>query len=404
MATRPSHDAAAPPAWVHLTELASSKVGGKMLFSTDEWFSEASNMVRYEEPEWREDEFTEQGKWMDGWESRRKRIPGHDWCILRLGIPGVIRGIVVDTAYFSGNFVPKVSIHAGCDANEGALAPYDSIRGQAATQGQINAAEKITCGLTKKASADWTPLVPMKALDAGYQDTRYTYFTINSEQRWTHLRVNMFPDGGIARIRVHGDVVLPATAMVAGATAIDLCAVENGAKPLGWSNTHYGHPRNLLNPGVGVNMGDGWETARRLDRPAILLPDEKGHLKVPGNEWCVLKLGVPGKVQKVVVSTTHFKGNFPESCKVEACAARASSAGGSLGADQIGLDGDECEALGEWFDLVPRVKLTADADHTFAPSSSARTITHVRLTMYPDGGISRLRLLGNPDMGRSAKL
>ena len=129
-------------------------------------------------------------------------------------------------------------------------------------------------------------------------------------------------------------------------------------------------------------MGDGWETARRLDRPAILLPDEKGHLKVPGNEWCVLKLGVPGKVQKVVVSTTHFKGNFPESCKVEACAARASSAGGSLGADQIGLDGDECEALGEWFDLVPRVKLTADADHTFAPSSSSRTITHVRLTMY----------------------
>lgn len=106
---------------------------------------------------------------------------------------------------------------------KGALAPYDSIRGQAATQGQINAAEKITCGLTKKASADWTPLVPMKALDAGYQDTRYTYFTINSEQRWTHLRVNMFPDGGIARIRVHGDVVLPATAMVAGATAIDLC-------------------------------------------------------------------------------------------------------------------------------------------------------------------------------------
>ncbi|KAF0698582.1 Aste57867_10812 [Aphanomyces stellatus] len=361
----------APPPFTTLTNLS---LGGQILFATDEWFAAADNLLSPTEPIFIADKFTEFGKWMDGWESRRKRIAGHDWCILQLGLRGKITGIEVDTAFFTGNNAPRVSIQAAnlpADVGQSLIRPRRM--GTAASLQEFKDVEDLFH------SDSWTELLPRSPLGPGYEEARHNYFEIAHDQVVTHLRVNMFPDGGIARLRVYG-VVSVDWSKVTG--RVDLVAASNGGTVVHYSDAHYGEPRNLLRPGRGVNMGDGWETARKKTRPAVLTVDAQGLLHVPGSDFVVLKLGHAGVVDEIEVDTAHFKGNFPESCFVEGCYFH-------------GSDDKAVVTQGKWTAVMARTKLTANAIHRFKPLSSAtQPINYVRLTMYPDGGISRFRLFG----------
>eukprot|EP00039_Didymoeca_costata_P005372 m.81030 g.81030 ORF g.81030 m.81030 type:complete len:384 (+) comp12789_c0_seq2:104-1255(+) len=363
------------PDWTNGTNLASEQLGAKVLFATDEWFAAAKNAIQEAEPVWKEGLFTKEGKWMDGWESRRRRNPGHDWCIIKLGIPGRILGIVVDTCYFTGNFVPRVSVQAALDPDESVLPHYESFRGQEASKEQRDTIKKLE-------SNQWQTIVNMTNLGPGTPDTRLTYLKVDTPpgQRFSHVRINTFPDGGIARIKVFGETLPPPPEALLRLKNIDLLGLENGGKSVAWSCLHYGHPNNLIRPGRGVNMGDGWETARHLDRPPKLQINKQGYVDFNGTEWCILKLGVPGQVDHVIVDTCHFKGNYPESFLLESCF----------------LPGTAEQGLSrvQWETLVPRSRLTADNIHTF--EVKRQQVTHVRLTIYPDGGVSRLRIIGNP--------
>ncbi|XP_065075437.1 allantoicase-like [Ochlerotatus camptorhynchus] len=363
------------PAFVQLSELASEGSGGRICFATDDWFAPAEWMLKDTEPVFIPDKYTSYGKWMDGWETRRKRIAGHDWCIVRLAAPTAIKGILVDTAHFTGNYAPKFSIQgARLTSAEENMIPErgEEMIGTACS-------EKDSKMMAQLKSEQWTKIVGMTALKPGYEDTRKQYFTIgNCNEVFTHLRVNMYPDGGIARLRVFGEVQ-PDLAAVKG-KAIDLIGMLSGGQCLGFSNAHYGHPRNLIKPNRGLNMGDGWETARRLDRPAILTTNDKGILQVPGCEWAIFKLCAKGFVDRIVVDTNHFKGNFPDNVKIEAA-----------------LLGDEQTVLStQWKIMLDNSKLSAHKEHTFDDESLEfrGPCTHVRITMAPDGGISRVRMFG----------
>jgi allantoicase len=233
----------------------------------------------------------------------------------------------------------------------------------------------------------------MTELGAGYPETRRNLFTIPADKRgpWTHLRLNMFPDGGIARLRVYGSVVMDWT-RVASTQLIDLVSVEHGGQVVKFNDAHYGHPKNLMAPGRSKIMADGWETARKKTRPAVLQADPaSGLLKVPGKDWVVLKLGHLGEIHQVEVDTNHFKGNFPESCVVYGTHFHGSD---EEAARELATE----EVTNRWKPVLPRVKLSAHKQHLFSVGSGVTLVpggvNYVRLEMFPDGGISRLRLLG----------
>ncbi|KAG7391873.1 hypothetical protein PHYPSEUDO_003079 [Phytophthora pseudosyringae] len=376
-----------------LTDLASAAYGSRVLFATDEWFAPASLLLAPESPVFVADKFTSFGKWMDGWESRRKRTPGHDWCVLALGLRGALDVVDVDTAFFTGNNAPRVSIQAadfsqGVDADAAlriltTKATDDRSMGVCASPDELKLAEQLQ-------SDKWTEIVPPTKLGPGYAETRHNLLRVPPSRRgpWTHLRVNMFPDGGIARLRVYGEVVVDWT-RVPASRMLDLVSVAHGGKVVGFNDAHYGHPRNLLAPGRSKTMADGWETARKATRPAILQEDpETGLLDVPGKDWVVLKLGHSGMIQQVEVDTNHFKGNFPESCVV-------------YGTRFDGGDEDKLLKDGsvKWEVVLPRVKLQAHKQQYFSVAEGnvnliPAGVNYVKLEMFPDGGISRLRLLG----------
>jgi allantoicase len=285
--------------------------------------------------EWREGAYTERGKWMDGWETRRRRTAGHDWLIIHLGASGIVRGVVIDTSYFLGNYPERASID-GC-AVTGTPSPNE-----------------LTSG-----AIEWRALLRESNL-AGDTKNR---FEIHDTERVTHVRLNIFPDGGVARLRVHGEV-RPTRAR--GDNVIDLAAIENGGYSVVCSDMFFGHRQNLIMPGRSTHMGNGWETMRR---------------RGPGNDWTIIQLGHPGTVERVEVDTDHFKGNAPDGCMLECCY----------------LPGATADALTDsslqWTELVPRVKLQPHARHQF-PAQPVTAATHVRLNIYPDGGVARLRLFG----------
>jgi allantoicase len=370
------------PAFSKLTNLTSERFGSRVVFATDEWFATADNLLLATDPVWKEDLFTEAGKWMDGWETRRKRVPGHDWAIIKLGLPGAIHGFEVDTRWFTGNFTPQASVEAACfDADPAFDLPSLGQMCSGATSAQISSATEAIKG------AEWTELVPMTELGAGYEETSRNFFPIpaSAQQRFTHVRLNMFPDGGIARLRAYGE----ASAMVSASDGeVDLLSALLGAKALAVSDTHYGHPSHLLFPDEGINMGDGWETARKTKRPAVLKVGADGLLDYSGvagsGDWCVLQLAAPGNISRLKISTTHFKGNFPESCSVEA----AYSPGGDVPSEQ------------DWSPFLPRTRLSADADHLFDSTSGLQSngpVSHLRLNMFPDGGVMRMRAYGQAE-------
>jgi allantoicase len=240
--------------FTRLVDLASERLGGRMLAANDEFFAPRQNLLKSTKPVFVEGKYTSRGKWMDGWETRRRREPGHDWCIIRLGLAGMVRGIVVDTSHFKGNFPEHCSVE-GCEAR----AP--------ATAQQL-----------QRPATKWFQILPKSPLQGDTQNL----FAVEIARRVTHLRLNIYPDGGVARLRVHGEVAPDESQR--RKRAIDLAAIENGTRVLASSDEFFGSPLNLLLPGRAKNMGDGWETRRR---------------RGPGSDWVILKLGIPGTIQRV---------------------------------------------------------------------------------------------------------
>jgi allantoicase len=328
--------------FTRLVDLATARLGGSVLWANDDFFAAKENLILPAAPRYDHEAYTDRGKEMDGWESRRRRVPGHDTCLLRLALPGIIRGVVVDTAFFRGNYPESCSL-------DGCVAPPDVTPEDLLGEG-----------------TEWVEILPRSPLQG---DSRNP-FAIAAPWRFTHLRFHIYPDGGVARLRVHGQVVPDWPEVLQRAAAntggeVDLLAVEHGGGWLAASDMFYSSPGNLLMPGRGVRMDDGWETKRR---------------RGPGHDWCVLRLGIPGSVARVVVDTAHFKGNYPDTCTLEGC---------------VAPPGDSDHAGWPWRELVQRTKLAADAIHEL-PSLDGAPITHARLSIYPDGGVSRLRLLGTP--------
>jgi allantoicase len=327
--------------FTQLADLAAERLGGRVLAANDDFFAPKENLIKESNPVFIEGKYTSRGKWMDGWESRRRRTPGYDWCIVRLGLPGVIRGIVVDTSFFTGNYPERFSLE-GCDLGE--HHPYKSEKSR-----------------LQSAKTKWIPIFPETPLKG---DSR-NLFAVENGARFTHLRLKIYPDGGVTRLRVHGEAV-PGPGLLSRAE-IDLVAVENGGSVVTSSDQFYGAPRNLLMPYRAKNMGDGWETKRR---------------RGPGHDWVILKLGVPGTIHRAEVDTAHFKGNYPDSCALQAASAKNSA-----------VDASNPSSL-TWEELLPDTKLRANHRHVFKNLQHAGVATHVRFQIFPDGGVSRLRLFG----------
>ncbi len=309
-----------------LPDLASRLLGGGVVACNDEFFAPADRLVEPAAPQFTPKTFGAKGQVYDGWETRRRRSPGHDWAVVRLGVPGVVHGVVIDTAWFTGNFPPFASVE-GCAV------------------GGYPAPDELD-------SAQWTQLVPRSPLAGDSANP----FPVSVPARFTHVRLNIFPDGGVARLRVHGEAVLDRSLLVGG--LVDLAAIEHGGRVVECSNMFYGSPNNMLLPGLARTMGEGWETARRRD---------------DGNDWAVLRLGLPGRVHLVEVDTSHFKGNAPGEARL------------------TGFDRDGAE-----FDILPRTRLQPDTRHRF-PVEPAAEALRARLDIYPDGGLARLRIFGEPN-------
>src|SRR5277367_673315 len=322
-----------------LPNLASQRLGARVIAVNDEFFAPKENLLKESKPIFIDDKYTDRGKWMDGWETRRRRTPGHDWCIIRLGRPGIIRGVVVDTSFFTGNYPERFSLE-GCDLGS---PPHKS-------ENKRLSSPKL----------QWSPIFPETALKGDSPNS----FDVQSENRFTHLRFKIYPDGGVARLRIHGEGI-PDTKGVSRAE-IDLIAVENGGHVLASSDQFYGAPRNLLMPYRAKNMGDGWETKRR---------------RGPGHDWVILTLGLPGTIRRVEVDTAHFKGNYPDRCSLEAI--NSSKPGEDFLAEQH-----------VWRELLPETKLKANYRHVLSKLNDVGAVTHVRFNIFPDGGVSRLRLFG----------
>lgn len=327
-------------AFAGLIDLAAERVGGRALYANDEFFAPKENLLKPGRGVFIPDKYTEFGKWMDGWETRRKRVPGYDHCMIKLGIPGVIKGVDIDTNHFLGNHPPYASLEA-CHMSDDA-----------------------TVDMLTSASCEWQSILAKSPLKPGSQNL----FAVASEQRWTHLRLNIFPDGGVARLRVYG-VAKPDWSRFKTDELVDLVAVENGGLPLACSDMFFSAMENLIMPGRAANMGDGWETKRR---------------RGPGHDWIILQLGRKGVIARVLVDTNHFKGNYPDTCSLEGCIHTANT-GDELSKPEIA-----------WQEILPRTKLQAHREHVFEQELRARgPFTHVRLNIFPDGGVSRLRWWGS---------
>jgi allantoicase len=326
--------------FLEFVDLASRRLGAAVVAANDEFFAPKENLIKAGPPVWREGEYTERGKWMDGWETRRRRDLGpdaHDWCLVRLGTRGIVRGVDVETAFFTGNYPESCAIDA-CDVRD------------------VVAPEAL-------AQARWRELLPRATLRG---DT-HNLFAIESAPPATYLRLRIYPDGGVARLRAHGEVVADWTRLRRYGD-VDLAAVEHGGTVVSCSDMFYGSRHNLIMPGDATHMGDGWETQRR---------------RGAGHDWTVVRLGAEGAIRRVEIDTRHFKGNAPGECSLDA----------------IRLDGTallDADAAA-WRALLPRTPLQPDARHAFEEElRDLGDITHARLNIFPDGGIARLRMYGRP--------
>jgi allantoicase len=319
-----------------LPDLASRALRGSVVAASDEFFAEKENLIKAAAPTFTAKTFGHKGQVYDGWETRRRHSPdgalpdsGGDWAVVRLGAPAVVRGVVVDTAFFTGNYPPTCSVDACAVTGYPATAPEGA----------------------------WEEIVPRSPL----LGDRQHLFEVRSPRRYTHVRLSIFPDGGVARLRVHGEVV-PDPGLLAG-LSIDLAALENGADVIDCNDRFYSSPRNVISPGLSRVMGEGWETRRRRGQ---------------GNDWLIVRLAGAGTVRLAEIDTSGYIGNAPGAASL------------------LGIDATKAELSdeGAWFELLPRTRLLPDTAHRFRLGAGS-TVTHVRLDIFPDGGIARLRLYGS---------
>ena len=314
--------------------LASPRLGTKAIFATDEFFAPKERMLDDAPAVFIDDKYDDNGKWMDGWESRRRRNSGHDYCVVELGVKAVIWGVDIDTSHFTGNFPPAAFIEACLS---------DGVPGD---------------------DAVWTEIIPATSLSAD----EHHYVKCTGPETYNYLRLHILPDGGVARLRVYGE---PQASWVEGSadTIHELSAVKNGGRIVGFNNAHYGEPWRILTEGRGINMGDGWETRRRRE---------------PGNDWIILKLGAPGFVDKIEVDTAYFKGNYPDKCSLQAAFVTS------------GTDQSVITQSMFWDEMMAPSKLEADTQAYFEGNAilMKTPVTHLRLSIHTDGGVSRFRVFG----------
>jgi allantoicase len=315
-------------------DLAQPRLGAEVISCSDDFFAPKERLIKPESPIFIPDKFDDHGKWMDGWESRRKRVEGHDFCVIRI-CPGIIHGVDIDTSFFTGNYPPEASLevcHIDGDPDQG---------------------------------TEWIELLAVCSL----KGDAHHYLAVSDRKVWTHLRLNIFPDGGIARLRVYG-VAFHDWSLETSGEWVDLASMSRGGRALSCNDMHFGHVSNLIAPGHGVNMGDGWETRRR---------------RKPGNDWAILKLGHPGSIQRMHVDTSFFKGNYPARCSLYGAMLE------NVPDDDISSDATF------WKEILRAQELGPDRLHVFEEELvAANAVSHVRFDIFPDGGISRLRLLGTP--------
>ncbi len=326
----------APASFAGLVDLAARAVGGKALWASDDFFAEKENLLEPGRGVFIADKYTDRGKWMDGWESRRKRVPGHDSCIVELGVRGLVHGVDIDTNHFLGNHPPFASLDA------------------CAIDGDVDELQ----------SAEWTEILAPSPLKAGSQNL----FAVAQRGPFTHLRLHIYPDGGVARLKAWGE---PQPATVA-AGRIDLALVSNGGRAVACSDMFFSPMVNLILPGRAADMGGGWETRRR---------------RAPGSEWIVVALCAPGEIDELEIDTAFFKGNFPDRCAVDGLcwpdAPVTALVPGVLGESDPG-----------WEPVLRETKLRADQLHRFANLAKRGPFTHLRLRILPCGGVSRMRAWG----------
>jgi allantoicase len=322
------------PGFTALADLASRRLGGSVVAANDELFAEKENLIKPEPPAFAAGEFGHKGKVYDGWETRRRREPGHDHAIVRLGVPGVVHGVVVDTSFFVGNYPPQVSVEA------------------VSGDGYPSAAEL--------AAMTWQPLVARTSA----RGDAVNFYASADRRRWTHIRLSIYPDGGVARLRVHGEPV-PDPAFLSG--TVDLAALENGGRLVDCSDAFYGSATSLIMPGLARGMADGWENARRRDA---------------GHDHVTFALAGAGTIRYVEIDTSYFVGNAPGSARL---------LGASL---EPTREGDEpLPADVAWHEVLPLARLQPDTRHRFLVTDG-QPATHVRLEVFPDGGLARLRVHG----------
>jgi len=314
-------------------DLAQPRLGAAAIAVTDDFFAAKERLIDPAPAVFIPDKYDDHGQWMDGWESRRKRGPGHDHCTIRLGRPGVIKGVDIDTSHFTGNYPPAASLEGWNGEDD------------------------------PGAAAKWTEILP--AVNLG--GNAHHFHAIADERVWSHVRLHIYPDGGVARLRVYGQIHRDWRKADRN-TLVDLAAMENGGRAVAWNDSHYGTPANLTAPGPAPNMGDGWETRRRRE---------------PGEDWVILALGHRGRIRRIEVDTSHFKGNYPDRCSLQA----ADVAGGTE-------ESLVTQAM-FWPALLSEQKLEADKRQRFEKGlGNLGPVSHVRFNIVPDGGVARLRLWG----------
>ena len=319
-----------------LIDLAQSRLGSKIVFKTDEFFAPAKRIINPWPPVFKEGVFDKNGKWMDGWETRRKRTKGFDFLILKFGKPGLIKKVDVDTSYFSGNHPDQVSLQA-CISKK-----------------------KIPDKKTK-----WTTIIKKSRTKAN----SHHFFFVKNKNYFTHVKLNIFPDGGVARLRIYGSMKIKNKKQKRNQ---NLTSVINGAVPIACNNEHFGRAENILAPGMGKNMGDGWETRRSRGK---------------NFDWLILKCATPGKINKIQIDTHHFKGNYPDKCSVQGAYLNNRISSKSI-----------VKKSKNWKLLLNKVKLHAHKKHNFINKlMKNKKINYIRINIYPDGGISRIRVLGRAD-------
>ena len=309
-----------------LPDLASTVMGGAVISASDEFFASKDNLINADPPQSRPGEYTERGKWMDGWETRRRRDDGHDWCVIQLGARGVLRGAAVDTSYFEGNYPDGFSLDVCFSDGDGDVGDWE-----------------------------WHEVIPRTPLEGN----KVVDFEMQPTTLASHARLNIFPDGGVARLRLYGHAI-PDWHTVARERFVDLAAARNGGVVLDCSDRFFSTPSHLVLPGPSRGMWDGWETRRR---------------RGPGHDWVLVKLAAAGIPSRVVVDTSHFHGNAPGWCWLEGLDARA---------------GDDPP----WRELVSERPLLANHANEFEVSPGDGAVTHVRLNIKPDGGVARLHVMG----------